>query len=289
MGATRRRGARPARETSRSTPALDHDTVMRAANQVDPALRQRSELLWVDRQQGSRGPKPGLTREEVIEAAMVIADRDGLGGVTMAAVASGVGFTPMALYRYFPSKEALLDAIVDAAYGLPPAPPAPEGHWRAEVAAWARAKRAMLCANPWLAELPFVAAPHGPNWLAWLEALARPFARTGIDPADIGQMISIIDGYTRGSSDTAVSLARARARGISEAQWAAAVGVDLGRAIGDPRFPAFASVITAPSCGKSRTFDESFEFGLDRVLDGIAAYVATVVAPVPSRATRKKR
>jgi hypothetical protein len=58
--------------------------------------------------------------------------------------------------------------------GLPCAGPIdPRGDWRAEVARWAHAKRAMLIARPWLAELPFVAAPHGPNRLSWLEALAE--------------------------------------------------------------------------------------------------------------------
>jgi hypothetical protein len=54
---------------------------------------------------------------------------------------------------------------------------------------------------------------------------------------------------------------------------AAAVGADLGRAIGDPRFPKFAALLTAPSDGKSRTLDESFDFGLQRVLDGIELYI----------------
>ena len=101
----------------------------------------------------------------------------------------------------------------------------------------------------------------------------EPLSRTGLKAADLGEVLSIIDGYTRGASDTAVSLARARARGISEQQWASAVGADLGRAIGDPRFPRFAAVITAPSSGNTRTMEESFDFGLQRVLDGIELYV----------------
>jgi len=136
-----------------------------------------------------------------------------------------------------------------------------------------RAKREMLCARPWLAELPFVAAPHGPNWLLWLEAVTEPLSRTGLSSPDIGEMISIVDGYTRGASDTAISLARSRARGISDAEWAAAVGADLGRAIGDPRFPKFAAVLTTPSDGHTRSMDESFEFGIARVLDGIELYI----------------
>lgn len=170
----------------------------------------------------------------------------------------------------------MLDAIVDAGMGRPPPPSEPRGDWRSEIAWWMRAKRAMLCARPWLAELPFVAAPHGPNWLGWLEAVAEPLATTGLSSADMGEMISIIDGYTREASDTAISLARTRARGISDQEWAAAVGADLGRAIGDARFPKFAALLTTPSDGRPRTMDESFDFGIERVLDGIERYVNSV-------------
>ncbi|QJR37866.1 TetR/AcrR family transcriptional regulator [Gemmatimonas groenlandica] len=260
--------------TKRKTPeALTRDDLMQAAATVDPELRRRSQLLWEDRVQSTRGPKAALTPDDVVRAAMQLADEDGLGAVTMSAVSTRIGYTTMAVYRYFPSKEALLDAIVDAALGLPPRPSEPRDDWRSELARWARAKRAMLCARPWLAELPFVAAPHGPNWLSWSEAVIDALSTTGLDSADIGEMLSVLDGYTRGASDTAISLARARARGTSDAEWAAAVGADLGRAIGDPRFPRFAALLTTPPSRPSRTMDESFEFGLARVLDGIERYV----------------
>ena len=252
---------------------LTHDDVMRAAARTDPELRRRSELLWDDRLQATRGPKAAFTPDDVVAAAVRLADDDGLAAVTMHAVATRLGLTTMALYRYFPSKETLLDAVIDAGTGKPPRHTEPRADWRTEVTRWSLAKRASLCARPWLAELPFVAAPHGPNWLLWLEAIADSLSRTGLAAADIGQMLSIVDGYTRGASDTAVSLARSRARGISEAEWAAGVGADLGRSIGDARFPRFAAIITAPSDGRPRTLEESFDFGLQRVLDGIELYI----------------
>lgn len=258
---------------NRSTKGLTHDDLRQASARIDPELRRRSELLWEDRSQPTRGPKPALSAEQIVAAAIEIADEDGLGAVTMHAVAERLGYTAMALYRYFPSKEALYDAIVDAGMGLPPRPTEPRDDWRTEVTRWAHAKRSMLCARPWLAELPFVAAPHGPNWLSWVEAVVDPLSRTGLSAADTGQMLSVIDGYTRGASDTSISLARSRARGIPDEEWAAAVGADLGRAIGDPRFPKFAAILTAPADGPARTMEESFDFGLQRVLDGIELYI----------------
>lgn len=275
------RRPRQSRETGTALPAgvITHSDVMSAAIRPDAEMQRRSQLLWEDRSRAARGPKAAFTPEEVVRAAMAIADKEGgLAAVTMQAVSARLGLTTMAVYRYFPSKETLYDAIIDAGMGVPPLPADPNGNWREEVTRWAHAKRDMLCARPWLAELPFVAAPHGPNWLAWLEALAAPLSRRGFRGEMLGQMLSIVDGYTRGASDTAISLARARARGIPEQQWAAAVGADLGRAIGDSRFPAFASILTAPPERAPRTMQESFDFGLQRVLDGIERYPVTGAA-----------
>lgn len=268
MAAKKKTAAAGARKTE-----ITHDDVMAASMRVDPELRRRSQLLWEDRPTGSRGPKAAVSPDDVVQAAIDIADADGLAAVTMSAVASHLGFTTMALYRYFPNKEMLLDAVIDAGTGRPPALVEPRADWRTEATAWAHAKRASLCARPWLAELPFVAAPHGPNWLLWLEAITNILSRTGLSAPDIGGALSIIDGYTRGASDTAVSLARAKRRGVSDAEWTAGVGADLGRAIGDARFPSFAAVITAPSDHAPRSLEEGFDWGLQRVLDGIEVYI----------------
>jgi AcrR family transcriptional regulator len=257
-------------------------------------LRKRSSLLWDEQQRPARGPKPTVRREEVVLAAIEVADRDGLAALTMQAVAERLGFTTMALYRYVPSKEALIDAAVDAAMGQPPERTGPREGWRQEVKRWAFAKRAMLCSRPWLAELPFVAAPHGPNWLSWHEAFLETIMDTGLNPEDMMDMLSIVHGYVTGSSDTAISLARSVSRGISVEEWAEAVSMDLCRAIRDPRYPILSSILLSKSGGISqasplparggrpRTMDESFDFGLERLLDGIECYMG-------SQKTRNRR
>jgi AcrR family transcriptional regulator len=266
----------------------DTPPAARAAG-VGGELRKRSELLWEPPPRPGRGPKPALSREDVVQAAISVADAGDLAALTMHAVAAKLGYTPMALYRYFPNKDALVDAAVDAALGEPPVRSGPrEESWRAEVKHWAYAKRAMLCARPWLAELPFVAAPHGPNWLSWHEALLQAIADTGLSPEDMMDVLSVVHGYVSGSSDIAISLARATARGISIEVWAQAVSSDLCRAINDPRYPVLSGILTSGSGGisaesplpakggKPRTMDESFDFGLERLLDGIQLYLDRV-------------
>ena len=58
----------------RPTQQLTHDDVMAASVRIDPALRRRSQLLWDDRSRPTRGPKPGLTPDDVVQAAITIAD-----------------------------------------------------------------------------------------------------------------------------------------------------------------------------------------------------------------------
>jgi AcrR family transcriptional regulator len=261
----------------------------------DADLRQRSELLWDDDVRTGRGPKRAFTRDDVVQAAIGLADRDGLAALTMQAVAREVGFTAMALYRYFPSKEALIDAIVDAAMGTPPERVGVKADWREETARWARAKRAMLMERPWLAELPFVAAPHGPNWLRWLEGAVDALTGTGLAANEVFDMLHVLDGYVRGGSDTSISLAKARSRGISDAEWGAAVATDFMRAIGDPRFPVLSALLTSPSQSRSASLtsggglmdglDQGYEQGLQRVLDGIQFYMESRTAR-PSRAAK---
>ena len=248
-------------------------------------IARRSELLWEAPQKPTRGPKAALSRDDVVAAAISVADAGDLAALTMHAVAAKLGYTPMALYRYFPNKEALVDAAVDAALGEPPRRTGPHEGWRVEIKHWSYAKRAMLCSRPWLAELPFVAAPHGPNWLSWHEAFLRTIAHTGLTPEDMMDVLSVVHGYVHGSSDTIISLARATARGITPEQWAQAVGADLCRAINDPRYPILSAILTSSSGGitetsslptkhgEPRTMDESFDWGLERVLDGIARYL----------------
>ena len=101
-------------------------------------------------------------------------------------------------------------------------------------------------------------------------------------------MLSAVHGYVSGSSDTAISLARAMSRGTTIEEWAQTVGADLCRAINDPRYPILSNILSSKSGGISktsplparggrpRTLDESFDFGLERVLDGIEHYIESM-------------
>ena len=110
---------------------------------VDPPLPRYLQLLWDRAPGGRRGPKPGRTIQEIGAAGVVVADRDGLDGVSMKSVAAELGMTPMSLYRYVDSKEQLLEVMLDAAYGPADLSIVSSGPWRERLARCAFTARRM--------------------------------------------------------------------------------------------------------------------------------------------------
>src|ERR1700735_3590691 len=110
--------------------------------------RRTIELLW-GVQRRRRGPKPSLSGEQVVTTAIRIADRDGLGGLSMRRLADELGITAMSLYGYVPSKAELLDVMADRAYAEIPVRDLPARPWRAELAPLGEQHRAVLPAHPW--------------------------------------------------------------------------------------------------------------------------------------------
>src|SRR4051794_2958688 len=166
-------------------------------NGQKPALPPSLELAWGIRPRGGRGPKPGLTLERVVEAAITLARRDGLGSVSMARVAKELGSSTMALYRYVPAKDDLLTLMVDTALGPAPQAHQAEGGWRAGLQRWADALQAVYRRNVWTLRVPISAPPIGPNNVAWLEDGLRCLAAT---PLDEGQKLStmlLVSGFVR--------------------------------------------------------------------------------------------
>ena len=107
------------------------------------------ELLWGARKRPSRGPKPGLSLDQIVRAAIELADGEGLSALSMQRVAGKLGFTTMSLYRYVPSKAELLDLMLDTVAGELPLVDDVPGGWRAKLEAAALADWALYHRHPW--------------------------------------------------------------------------------------------------------------------------------------------
>lgn len=226
-------------------------------------------LLWGLREAPRRGPRPTLTVDEILRAAVAVADADGLGAVSMARVAAELGHATMALYRHVRSKDELLALMADAAVESPPALPA--GDWRAGLEAWAREIVAVTARHPWFARLPVSGPPTGPRSLAWFDAALGVLAGT---PLHDGERIGVCMGlltYTQGQVRLGADLAAGRERDPAAF---ANYGLVLARLVDPVRFPALSALVAAGAFdGGADTGEEDFDLGLALYLDGVARLV----------------
>ena len=95
---------------------------------MDDELPAAVAAAWGVRAHPGKGPKPGLSLERIVAAAVKIASRDGLDAVSMSRVAAELGASTMSLYRYVNAKDELVKLMIDAAWGSPPPRGAGDAH-----------------------------------------------------------------------------------------------------------------------------------------------------------------
>lgn len=235
--------------------------------------------MWRLREAPRRGPKPSLTLDEIVGAAIAIADAEDLAAVSMARVAERLGNSTMALYRHVKSKDELLVIMSDAALERPD--PMPEGvDWRTGLTFWADGVLTAIRRHKWYAKLPISGPPAGPNNLAWFDSALGVLAQTGLpEEAKVGVVMGLIT-YVQGEIRMAFDLAAGYVDNPDAFQ---RFGSTLRR-VADPRvYPAVARTVEAGVFDEVGSFEEDnetdFDFGLQLYLDGVAAFIDRVCDP----------
>jgi AcrR family transcriptional regulator len=124
--------------------------------------------------------RAALTRRAVVEAALASADAGGLKAVSFRHLAAELGVTPMSLYRYVDSKEALLEAIADRVFEELELPAGDSADWREQLRQLAHSYRRLLLAHPAVAALHSAATPPlSLNAARAVEAFLRTLSRAG--------------------------------------------------------------------------------------------------------------
>jgi AcrR family transcriptional regulator len=153
------------------------------------------EFLWGGRAERTRGPKPTLSLDRIADAAIAIADADGLAAVSMQRVAADLGYTKMSLYRYLPGKTELVALMVERALGEPP--PLAGRDWRAALAEWCRLLLAGFVRHRWALDATVGARPLGPNELAWMESALTVLAGTPLTGGERLDAMVLLVGHAR--------------------------------------------------------------------------------------------
>jgi AcrR family transcriptional regulator len=203
--------------------------------------------------------------------AIKIADVEGLEALSMRRVAKDLGAGTMSLYRYVPSKDDLLELMIDAVIGeFIPEQGELTGQWRPDLRLLAHYHRRGLRRHPWMTARPLVAQPLGPNALRLAEVALGAVEGLGLNIDEMMSVTGMVISYVNGFVPSELAAAEARRRtGLTDEQLMVANAPYVRSIIKTGRFPLIERVII-DARQPHMDPDERFEYGLDRILDGIA-------------------
>jgi AcrR family transcriptional regulator len=229
---------------------------------------------WGLRERPAKGPKPGLSLEGIVDAAIRVAEADGFAAVSMNRIAKEVGASAMALYRYVNAKDEIIPLMLDVAIGDPPAPPADDESWRDALNRWCWGYRDALARSPWTLRVPISEPPNTPRQIAWLEHGLASLRDTGLTENEKVSVIMLLSGYVRNTEAMFHGIAEAVTAAASTADQMMSSYSDVLRKVIDPgRFPSVAFALRQGVFDQPDSVEGEFAFGLDRILDGIDVLV----------------
>jgi AcrR family transcriptional regulator len=207
--------------------------------------------------------RPVLSRDVIVDAAVRIADAEGLDAVSIRRVAGDLGVRAMSLYTYIDRKEDLLALMRDRVNGeVLLGKDLPDG-WREALSAIARRTRDVVMRHPWMVDIAAHAAAPGPNALRHVEESFTALRDLDLSPQAAAEVLYAVDKFVLGHVVFEVS-----ERSATEAREAAQPYIESLLATGE--FPAVARRAATGGLNVPVSEDQ-FERGLAWLLDGIAA------------------
>lgn len=239
---------------------------MRDENPLATSLR----LLWEGLPDPEKGPKPKLTLEQVVSAGIALADSEGLEALSMRRLAQRLGVGTMSLYRYVPSKDELLNLMLDAVVG-----PSPEREasrtagWRAFLRTTAQEARQLYLNHPWTMQANWSRPVLGPNSVADLDLFMSGLQDLALSDQEKMNLAGALDSYVMGAVRQELLWTNAAAEsGMTDEEFWTYQVPALEKAMSSGRFPTLAQLETDAFDG---TYEESFTLGLQLLLDGLEA------------------
>ncbi|WP_210418142.1 TetR/AcrR family transcriptional regulator [Ruania zhangjianzhongii] len=217
--------------------------------------------IWLRAQDGRPGPRPRYTFSEIGEAAIQIADADGLDKLSMRGVATALGTGPASLYRYVTGKTDIEDLMADRIAGEYVFAPI-TGDVRTDVLMILEQIRAAYRRHPWLADISTPA--RGPNGVRLLDRMVAALTPLGADAGSSMLGIALLSGWAMnfGSQESA------------DARTDPSVGAAHVAALADPeQHPHLSALLREQSRtgGESMDVEETFRRGVDSLLAGIGS------------------
>jgi AcrR family transcriptional regulator len=211
-----------------------------------------------------RGRAPGLTTERVIDAAVALADRIGTDALTIRKLADALDVKPMTIYHYVPSKEAIIDGMVDRVFAEIELPPR-DAHWRAAIRVRCDSMRRVLARHPWAAPLMESRTTPGPSTLRHHDAVLGCFRGAGFSLELVGHAYAVVDAFLYGFALQEASLPATA--GDDMAQLAESIAEQMPAGL----YPHLTEFTADRVLQPGYDFGDEFDVGIDLILDGLAA------------------
>jgi AcrR family transcriptional regulator len=253
-----------------------------ALRQEDPRAARLRRHVQEDVRRGRQHlPKraAGLSRDEIVRAAIKVADAEGADAISMRRIAREVNAGTMSLYWHIASKEELLDLMIDSVQGEQQAPE-PSGDWQADLSAMAHAARESLHEHRWMMDFMGGRPPMGPKSLQNIERALGSMDGLGLGKSTTMTMVMTVMTYVLGAVLREVQerngdrYLQQQVAGMTDEEKEAAIREFAERIRATGRFPHMAAMIAEgidPDAADTR--DARFSYGLDALLDGLAARI----------------
>jgi AcrR family transcriptional regulator len=208
-----------------------------------------------------------LTRDRIVDAAFRIVDAGGLDAVSMRSVADALGTGPASLYAHVSGKEELLSLLIERLAGEMRLPEPDPERWQEQVKELVRELHSVLLAHRDLARASLGSTPLGEGALRVSERMIEILGLGGLPKRVIAHAVELLPLYAVATAYEQ-SLSDERAATEEGARYLEEVDAYLAALPADrfPHLAAFAPELAQGDAG------ERFEFGLDVLVAGLAAY-----------------
>jgi AcrR family transcriptional regulator len=210
----------------------------------------------------STAPRTPLTRERILRAAVALADRDGVGALSMRRLARELGVEAMSLYHHVAGKDALLDGMVDLVFGEIELPAAGAG-WKTAMRRRAVSARVALRRHPWAINLMESRRTPGPANLRHHDAVIGCLRQAGFSVALTARAYSLLDAYIYGFAVQEASLPFDTPEETAEVAQAIMAELSAGT------YPHLAELASEHVLQPGYDYGDEYEAGLDLILDGL--------------------
>jgi AcrR family transcriptional regulator len=210
-------------------------------------------------------PRMPLSRERVLRAAVALADKDGVGSLSMRKLAKELGVEAMSLYHHVANKDDILDGIVDVVFGEIDIPA--ETDWQAAMRHRAISARKALQRHPWAIGLMDSRSTPGPATLRHHEAVLRTLRNAGFSVEMAAHAFSVLDSYIYGFALQETSLP------FETSDELAAVAETILEDMPTDEYPHLTEMAVEHALRSGYDYGDEYEFGLDLIIEGLDSAV----------------